>query len=50
MQVSVFIPIMNISVVGLSSIIGFLVFKEKLRRINWIGIFLAFIAILFIAL
>jgi len=49
MQVSVFIPILNISVVGLSAIIGFIIFKEKLRRINWIGIFVALIAILMIA-
>jgi drug/metabolite transporter (DMT)-like permease len=49
MQVSVFIPILNISVVGLSAIIGFIIFKEKLRLINWIGIFVALIAILMIA-
>ena len=49
MQVSVFIPILNISVVGLSAIIGFIIFKERLRLINWIGIFVALIAILMIA-
>ena len=48
MQVSVFIPILNISVVALSSLIGFTLFKEKLRPQNWVGIFLALVAILLI--
>ncbi len=49
MQVSVFIPILNISVVALSSVIGYTLFKEKLRPQNWAGIFLAIVAILLIA-
>ncbi|MBW6492114.1 MAG: EamA family transporter [Lentimicrobium sp.] len=48
-QVSVFVPLVNISVVALSSIIGYLIFKEKLRPLNWIGILFALIAILMIA-
>lgn len=49
MQVSVFIPILNISVVALSSVIGFTLFKEKLHTRNWAGILLAVIAIVLIA-
>lgn len=49
MQVSVFIPILNISVVALSSVLGFTLFKEKLRPQNWVGIFLAVVAIILIA-
>lgn len=49
MQVSVFIPILNISVVALSSIIGYTLFNEKLRPLNWMGIFLAVVAIVLIA-
>ena len=48
MEVSIFIPILNISVVALSSLIGFTLFKEKLRPQNWAGIFLALVAILLI--
>ena len=48
MEVSIFIPILNISVVALSSLIGFSLFKEKLRPQNWAGIFLALVAILLI--
>ncbi len=48
MEVSIFIPILNISVVALSSVIGFTLFKEKLRPQNWVGIFLALVAILLI--
>lgn len=48
MEVSIFIPILNISVVALSSLIGFTLFKEKLRPQNWAGIFLALLAILLI--
>jgi len=48
-DVSVFVPLYNIGVVALSAIIGFLVFNEKLTRLNWIGILLALIAIFLIA-
>ncbi len=48
-DVSVFVPLYNIGVVALSAIIGFLVFKEKLTKLNWIGISLAIIAIFLIA-
>jgi len=49
MQVSVFIPVLNVSVVTLSALIGFLVFREKLRPVNWAGIALALLAIVLIA-
>lgn len=48
-QVSFFIPIYNVGVVALSALIGFAIFKEKLSRINWIGIGLAILAIILIA-
>lgn len=48
-DVSVFIPIYNVGVVVLSSLTGFIIFKEKLSKINWIGIFLAVISIFLIA-
>jgi len=49
-EVSVFIPIYNVSVVALSAIIGFFLFKEKLRFINWLGILMAIGAITMISL
>jgi len=49
-EVSVFIPIYNVSVVALSAIVGFFIFKEKLRLLNWIGILMAIGAITMISL
>lgn len=49
-EVSVFIPIYNVSVVALSAVVGFFIFKEKLRLINWVGIILAIGAIALISL
>ena len=48
-DVSVFIPIFNVSIVTLSALIGLFMFKEKLRTINWVGILLAITAIITIA-
>ncbi|HPF63217.1 hypothetical protein [Lentimicrobium sp.] len=48
-QVSVFIPLLNISVVILSSLTGYFIFSEKLRAINWVGIAVSVIAIYMIA-
>jgi len=45
---SVFFPVVNVSIVVLTSLIGFFVFKEYLSRINWIGIIVAIAAILLI--
>lgn len=49
LDVSVVVPVLNVSIVSLSALTGYFVFKEKLRPINWLGIFLALLAILFIA-
>jgi drug/metabolite transporter (DMT)-like permease len=48
-QISVFIPLLNISVVILSSLTGYFIFSEKLRAINWVGIAVSVIAIYMIA-
>ena len=48
-QSSASIPVNNMGIVLFSSIVAWLVFKEKLVRINWIGIILSVIAIFFIA-
>ncbi len=47
---SVFFPIFNVSIVGLSALTGFFFFRERLTPINWIGIALALVAILLIAM
>lgn len=49
-EVSLFIPVFNISIVVLAALFGMLFFKERLRVINWVGIALAIVAILFMAL
>ena len=46
----VFFPIFNVGFVIMSTIVGFFIFKEKLNWINWCGIILSMVAILFIAL
>lgn len=43
-------PVFNIGVVVLTSIIGLTIFKEKLSKINWLGIGIAMIAILLISI
>jgi|AntRauTorckE6833_2_1112554.scaffolds.fasta_scaffold02038_3 drug/metabolite transporter (DMT)-like permease len=47
--VSVIVPVYNVSVVALSTITGYLFFKERITRDNWIGVFLAVAAIIMIA-
>ena len=49
LQVSSFVPIFNLGIVVLSTLIGFLIFREKLRPLNWAGIILSVLAILVIA-
>jgi len=44
-DVSIVVPVINVGIVALSSIAGYFFFKEKLTRINWIGIFIAMAAI-----
>ncbi len=46
---SILFGINNIGIVGLSVIIGLLVFKEKMSTINWIGIFISFLAIIILS-
>jgi drug/metabolite transporter (DMT)-like permease len=48
-DVSVFVPLVSVSVVTLSSLTGYFVFKESLSRINIIGVLLAMISIVLIA-
>ena len=48
-QVSFFVPVFNVGVVALSAITGYIVFRERLSRLNWIGIALAILAIILIA-
>lgn len=45
-DVSFVIPIINISIVTASTLIGFFVFKEPLKLINWVGVGLALASIL----
>jgi drug/metabolite transporter (DMT)-like permease len=49
LQSNASIPINNMGIVLFSSIMAFLLFKEKLSNINWIGVALSIIAILLIA-
>lgn len=46
---SVIIPVNNLGIVLFSSIVAWLFFKERLGRINWVGIALAIVAIALIA-
>ncbi len=48
-QASFLFPIVNVSVVVLSSLVGVIAFKEVLKRINMIGIIMAIVAILLIS-
>lgn len=43
-------PVFNVSIVSISALAGVILFKEKLKPVNWIGIALAVIAIIVIAL
>ena len=47
---SVFFPIFNVSIVSMGALIGLIIFKEKLWWKNWLGIILAIITIVFIAM
>ncbi|MDO9512030.1 MAG: hypothetical protein Q7J34_09740 [Bacteroidales bacterium] len=42
---SVLFPVFNAAIVCNAALIGFLVFREKLRLVNWMGILLAILAI-----
>ncbi len=43
---SILFGINNVGIVGLSVLIGLLIFREKITKINWIGIILSFVAII----
>lgn len=44
-DVSLVIPMINISIVAATALIGFVVFREELSKVNWIGVGLALVAI-----
>jgi len=48
-QSSASIPVNNMGIVLFSSVVAWLVFKEKLSKINWLGIVLSLMAIYLIA-
>lgn len=50
LESSVIFPVNNMGIVGLSAIVAFIFFKEKLTMINWAGIAFSIIAIAMIAL
>jgi drug/metabolite transporter (DMT)-like permease len=50
LESSVFFPLFNVSIVSMGALIGFLIFREQLSKINWIGIFLAILSIIMVAL
>ncbi len=47
---SVIFPINNVAIIGLSALLGYLLLKEKLSRLNMVGVAMAMIAIVLIAL
>lgn len=49
-EVSLFVPVFNISVVVIAALAGLIFFKQHLKPINWIGIAIAVIAIVLMAL
>ena len=49
LEASVLYPINNMCVLALSSLIAYFIFREKLSRINWLGIVLSILSILLIA-
>ena len=42
---SIVLPINNIAIVGVSALLGFIAFREKLSTVNWTGVLLAIVAI-----
>ncbi len=45
---SFFFPVLNVSIVVLSALAGYFIFKEKLSLINWLGVFIAAVSIILI--
>jgi EamA domain-containing membrane protein RarD len=50
MDSSVIFGANNISIVALSVLVGLLIFKEKLKFVNWIGVVLSALALLLFTL
>lgn len=50
LEVSVFFPILNMGVVTLSTVVGYIIFKEKLKIVNIVGIGIAIISIILITI
>lgn len=48
-QTSASIPVNNMGIVLFSSVVAWLLFKEKLSKVNWVGILLSLLAIYLIA-
>jgi drug/metabolite transporter (DMT)-like permease len=48
-QSSASIPVNNMGIVLFSSVVAWLLFREKLSQINWLGIVLSLVAIYLIA-
>jgi drug/metabolite transporter (DMT)-like permease len=49
-QASFLFPVVNVGIVGLSAIVSYLIFKEKLNKMNWVGILIAIIAIILVSM
>ena len=49
-QASFLFPVVNVGIVGLSALVSYVVFKEKLSKINWLGILIAIIAITLVSI
>lgn len=47
---SLLFPVVNVSIVALTSLFGVMLFHEKLSRVNWAGILMAILAILLISI
>jgi drug/metabolite transporter (DMT)-like permease len=45
MESSAIIPVVNMSIVLFSTVVSFLIFKERLTRLNWLGILMAAVSI-----
>lgn len=46
---AIFFPLFNIGIILFSTFLSILIFREKLNRINWAGLFLAILALLLIS-
>ncbi len=49
-EASFLFSLVNVGIVGLSAIASYLIFKEKLNKMNWVGILIAIIAIILVSM